>query len=173
MMNILLSLVSVAFASQSSLYTVPVTTQAGAKGDLSAYKGKVLLVVNTASKCGFTPQYKGLQELHDKYSAKGLVVLGFPSNDFRGQEPGSNEEIKKFCELKYHVKFPMFGKDKVIGAEKQPLYRELVAGAGTHEEVEWNFEKFLVSRDGKVIGRFKSKVTPQSDELVKAVEAAL
>jgi glutathione peroxidase len=156
-----------------AIYQAPVLTQDGGKADLSAYKGKVLLIVNTASKCGYTPQYKGLQETYEKYSAKGLVVLGFPSNDFNGQEPGTNAEIKKFCELKYNVKFPLFGKDKVKGPEKQALYRELIAGAATHEEISWNFEKFLVSRDGKVIGRFKSAVTPRSDELAKAIEAAL
>ena len=137
---------------------------------LSKYKGKTILVVNTASECGFTPQYKGLEELYNKYKGRGLVVLGFPSNDFGAQEPGSNADIKKFCDLKFHVTFPMFSKDVVKGTKKQPVYSFLTKDG---EEISWNFEKFLVDKSGKVVGRYKSKVTPESPELTSKIESVL
>lgn len=137
---------------------------------LSAYKGKVALVVNVASQCGFTPQYAGLESLYKKYKDQGLVVLGFPANDFGAQEPGSDAEIKTFCERKYGVSFPMFSKISVKGAAKAPLYQFLSQSAG---DVSWNFGKYLVGKDGKVIKRFDSGVGPESPELTKAIEAAL
>ena len=136
-----------------------------------AYRGQVLLIVNTASKCGFTPQYEGLEAMHQKYSAKGFAVLGFPSNDFMGQEPGTEEEIQEFCTLTYGVKFPMFEKVVVRGAEATPLYVELARAAG--EQPKWNFHKYLVGRDGTVVGSFGSRVKPDDPALVAAVERAL
>lgn len=142
---------------------------------LSKYKGKTLLVVNTASECGFTPQYKGLQAIYDKYKAKGFVVLGFPSNDFGAQEPGSNADIKKFCELKYKTTFPLYSKDKVKGDGKQAVYKFLTedGDAKFHGEVSWNFEKFLIDKSGKVVGRYKSNVEPESKELTASIEKQL
>ncbi|MFT4257777.1 MAG: glutathione peroxidase [Pseudoxanthomonas sp.] len=135
------------------------------------YGGKVLLVVNTASKCGFTPQYDGLEALHQQYAARGFAVLGFPSNDFKGQEPGSEEQIQAFCTLTYGVKFPMFEKVHVIGAEATPLYKALKAATGV--EPGWNFHKYLIGRDGKVLAQFPSKVKPDDPQLVAAIESAL
>ena len=137
---------------------------------LSAYKGKVLLVVNTASECGNTPQYADLERLHQKLAPKGFSVVGFPSNDFGGQEPGSEADIKKFCSLKYKVTFPMFAKVKTKGEGKSPVYQFLTAN---HGEPKWNFHKYLVGKDGKVIAAFPSKVKPESDELRAAIDAAL
>lgn len=143
---------------------------------LSDYQGKVILMINTASKCGYTPQYEGLQKLYTKYQEKGLVLLGFPANDFRQQEPGTDAAIAEFCKENYGVTFPMFSKISVLGAEKAPLYKYLTDAANDPTkggEVKWNFEKFLIGKDGKVVGRYRSAVTPQSDEIVKAVEAEL
>ena len=140
---------------------------------LSAYKGKALLIVNTASGCGFTPQYKGLQALHEKYEARGFSVLGFPSNDFGGQEPGTNAEVKKFCTLNYKVNFPLMSKGSVSGKEKQPVYRFLTENASPAGEVKWNFEKFLVSRAGQVVARFRSNVDPLSEKITQAIESEL
>lgn len=136
-----------------------------------AYGGDVILVVNTASKCGFTPQYEGLEALQQKYSAQGFTVLGFPSNDFKGQEPGEEEQIKEFCTLTYGVKFPMFEKVHVIGDETTPLYRELTKATGVSPG--WNFHKYLISRDGKVVANFPSKVKPDDAALVAAIEREL
>ncbi len=138
--------------------------------DLAAYRGKVLMVVNTASRCGFTRQFKELQQLQLKYAKQGFTVLGFPSNDFAGQEPGSNQQIKSFCELNYHVTFPLFSKAPVSGAGKQAVYRFLTAG---RPEVAWNFEKFVIDRKGQIAGRFLSKVDPVASDVTAAVEAAL
>lgn len=143
---------------------------------LSDYQGKVILMINTASKCGYTPQYEGLQKLYTKYQEKGLVLLGFPANDFRQQEPGTDAAIAEFCKENYGVTFPMFSKISVLGAEKAPLYKYLTDAANDPTkggEVKWNFEKFLIGKDGKVVGRYRSAVTPQSDEIVKAIEAEL
>ncbi|MDP2984004.1 MAG: glutathione peroxidase [Candidatus Latescibacter sp.] len=143
---------------------------------LSTYRGKVLMIINVASKCGLTPQYKGLEALYEKYGEQGLVILGFPANNFGAQEPGTNEEIRQFCTLTYGVKFPMFAKISVKGEDIHPLYTFLT-GEKTNPkfagDIKWNFTKFLVDRSGKVINRFEPKVTPDSDEIVKAVEAAL
>ncbi|MFO0935077.1 MAG: glutathione peroxidase [Gemmataceae bacterium] len=144
--------------------------------DLSTYKGKVVLLVNVASQCGYTPQYEGLQKLYEDYSKDGLVVVGVPSNDFGRQEPGSDEEIAAFCKSNYKVTFPMLSKVAVKGDAKTPLYKFLTEKETNPEfsgEVSWNFEKFLIGRDGKVVGRYKSKVTPTSDEMIKAVKTEL
>lgn len=135
------------------------------------YHGRVLLVVNTASKCGFTPQYEGLEALQKSYSARGLSVLGFPSNDFKGQEPGDEKDIQEFCTLTYGVKFPMFEKVHVVGDQATPLYKGLTAATGVAPG--WNFHKYLIGRDGTVIAQFPSRVKPDDKELVAAIERAL
>jgi glutathione peroxidase len=135
------------------------------------YGGQVLLVVNTASKCGFTPQYEGLEAMHAKYKDKGFAVLGFPSNDFMGQEPGSEEEIQEFCTLTYGVKFPMFEKVQVRGDTPTPLYADMIKATG--EAPGWNFHKYLIDRSGKVIASFGSRTTPEDPKLVAAIEKAL
>ncbi len=141
---------------------------------LAQYKGDVLLIVNVASKCGYTPQYEGLEMLNEKYSAKGLRVLGFPCNDFGKQEPGSEEEIVQFCKKNYGATFPLYAKVHAIGEEKSPIYRFLTEAVDSEEaEVKWNFEKFLISREGKVVGRFRSAVKPESEELTVAIEKEL
>src|SRR2546428_8775797 len=136
----------------------------GAPAPLSAYKGKVVLIVNVASQCGYTPQYAGLEKLYEKFKGKGFAVLGFPANNFGAQEPGTNEEIKTFCTRNYNVTFPMYSKISVKGSDKAPLYKFLTDSAGG--EVKWNFTKFLVDGDGKVVSRFESGVEPDSSELV-------
>jgi glutathione peroxidase len=151
------------------LYDLNVQTIDGTAQPLSAYKGKVTLVVNVASACGFTPQYAGLEKLWQEYKAKGLVVLGFPSNDFGAQEPGTEAEIKKFCSLKYGVSFPMFAKVKTKGDGQSPVYK-LLAEQG---EPKWNFHKYLVGKDGKVKAAFPSKVAPDAPELRSAIDKAL
>ena len=145
----------------------------GADVDLGSYQGKVVLVVNVASRCGATPQYKGLQALYEKYKDKGFLVLGFPANDFGAQEPGSDDQIKEFCTSKYDVSFPMFSKITVKGADKPKLYQVLTETADPAGEIGWNFEKFLIGKDGKVAGRFKTRVSPDDAALVAAIEAAL
>jgi glutathione peroxidase len=135
------------------------------------YGGKVLLVVNTASKCGFTPQYEGLEALQKKYAARGFSVLGFPSNDFKGQEPGDEAEIQEFCTLTYGVKFPMFQKVQVTGAGATPLYQRLTQATGVAPG--WNFHKYLIARDGRVVAQFPSKVKPDDAALVAAIEREL
>jgi glutathione peroxidase len=155
----------------SSVHEFQLTSIDGQAAPLSAYKGKVLLLVNVASKCGYTPQYAGLQSLYDKYKDRGLVVIGVPANNFGGQEPGTNEEIKTFCTRTYNVTFPMMSKVSVKGEDQTPLYGYLTGATGG--DVKWNFTKFLVDKNGKVINRFESKVTPDSAELQSAVEKAL
>jgi glutathione peroxidase len=141
--------------------------------NLAKYQGNVVLMVNVASFCGYTGQYTGLQALHEKYAGRGLRVLGFPSNDFGEQEPGSDAEIGEFCKANYGVEFDMFSKIVVRGAGKAPLYKTLTSAPGFTGEVQWNFEKFLIGRDGKVIARFESPVYPLSTEMTKAIEMAL
>ena len=155
-----------------TIYDFTIDTIDGTAKPLTDFRGKVLLVVNVASECGYTPQYQGLQKLHAGYEARGFSVVGFPSNDFGGQEPGSNKEIKEFCSTKFHVTFPMFAKIPVKGPAKHPLYAMLVQTAPAGE-VKWNFNKFLIGKDGKVLARFDSNVTPESPELAAAVEKAL
>jgi glutathione peroxidase len=138
-----------------------------------AYKGKVVMVVNVASKCGLTPQYEGLEALYKKYKDQGFVILGFPANDFGSQEPGSNAEIKQFCTGKYNVSFPMFSKITVVGKEKSPLYSWLIEKSGRADEIEWNFAKFIVHKDGTTVERFTPKTTPDNKDLVRAIEKAL
>jgi glutathione peroxidase len=161
-------------ANAESLYDIKLKDIDGKDTTLAAYKGKAVLIVNVASKCGYTKQYAGLEVTYEKYKDKGFVVLGFPCNQFGGQEPGSNEEIKQFCSSKFNVTFPLFDKLEVNGANRHPLY---VALAGKDSpfpgDIKWNFNKFLIGKDGKILNRFDSKVTPESEELTKAVEGAL
>ncbi|MFM7136705.1 MAG: glutathione peroxidase [Planctomycetota bacterium] len=145
----------------------------GTDVDLGSYQGKVVLVVNVASRCGATPQYAGLQALYEKYKDKGFVVLGFPANDFGAQEPGTDEQIKEFCTSKYDVTFPMFSKITVKGAGRPKLYEVLTTTADPAGDIGWNFEKFLIGKDGKVAGRFKTRVAPDDAALVSAIESAL
>jgi glutathione peroxidase len=145
----------------------------GKPAPLSQYQGKVVLIVNVASRCGYTPQYTGLEKVYEKYKDQGFVILGFPANNFGGQEPGTNEEIKTFCSSKYNVTFPMYSKISVKGADIHPLYQFLTTNPGTAGDVKWNFTKFLVGKDGKVIARFESAVTPESPEVTSAIEKAL
>lgn len=157
-----------------SLYDIPLKDIDGKDTSLKAYQGKVLLIVNVASKCGFTKQYEGLQAIYKKYEGQGLVVCGFPCNQFGGQEPGTEADIKAFCSEKYDVTFPMFSKLEVNGAGRSPLYTLLAGKESPYPgDIRWNFTKFLVGRDGKILGRFDSKVKPDSDELTKAIETAL
>ncbi len=159
-----------------SVHQFTLKTITGEDFSLAKYSGKVLLIVNVASECGYTPQYEGLQALYEKYKDKGLVILGFPANDFGAQEPGTDEEIQQFCTSKFHVTFPMFSKIDVKGEGEHPLYSFL-----THKdqngvldaEVKWNFNKFLVGPDGQVVQWFPSKVKPDDEELVMAIEALL
>jgi glutathione peroxidase len=165
---------TVAARAADSLYDVPLKDIDGKDTSLKAYQGKVLLIVNVASKCGFTPQYKGLEALYKKYSAQGLVVCGFPCNQFLHQEPGTDAEIKKFCSDKYDVTFPLFDKLEVNGKNRHPLY-EILAGKDSPfpGNIKWNFNKFLIGRDGKILARFGSPAKPESEEVTKAFEAAL
>src|SRR5438874_165157 len=141
---------------------------------LKAYQGKVLLIVNVASKCGLTPQYKALEALQEKYKDKGFTVLGFPCNQFAGQEPGTNEEIKEFCSSKYNVSFPLFDKIDVNGPKRHPLYVALAGAESPYPgDIKWNFNKFLIGRDGKIIKRFEPRTKPDSPEVTAAIEAAL
>jgi glutathione peroxidase len=154
----------------SSVHEFSMKSIDGKPVPLSSYKGKVLLLVNVASKCGYTPQYAGLQALHEKYKDKGLVLIGIPANNFGGQEPGTDEEIKTFCTRNYNVTFPMMSKVSVKGSDMTPLYGYLTEAGG---EVKWNFTKFLVGKDGKVIRKFDSAVKPDSSELTSAIDQAL
>jgi glutathione peroxidase len=156
----------------SSVYDFTLDSIDGAPRSLGDFKGKVLLLVNVASECGYTPQYQGLQKLHTTYEGRGFSVVGFPSNDFGAQEPGSNKDIKAFCTTKFGVTFPMFAKIPVKGPAKHPLYAMLVQTPPAGE-VKWNFNKFLVGKDGKVIARYDSDVTPESPDLAAAIEKAL
>ncbi len=172
----LLTILLVAAAPFKTIYDFTVQDIDGKDVSLSQYKGKVLLVVNVASHCGHTPQYADLEAMYLKYKDKGLVVLGFPENDFMGQEPGSNSEIKQFCTTKYDVKFPMFSKIDVIGKNIAPLYSYLTKKAengSVDAKVTWNFQKFLVGRNGNVIASFDPGKKVTEDEIVKAVESAL
>jgi glutathione peroxidase len=158
----------------SSIYDFSMPNIDDKKVKLAKYKGKVLLVVNVASNCGFTPQYEGLEALYKEYKSKGFVILGFPANNFGSQEPGTNSEIKQFCTSKFSVTFPMFSKISVKGDDEDPLYKWLIASSDRpNEDIEWNFCKFLVGKDGKVIARYKSKTTPEDPELRAAIDTAL
>ena len=156
--------------SAASFFDLQAKTLEGEPQALSAYKGKVVLAVNTASQCGYTPQYQGLEKLHRELSPKGLVIIGFPSNDFGGQEPGDAKQIRFFCRSKYEVSFPLMEKVKTKGPEKHPIYSFLTA---KHDEPQWNFHKYLIGKDGRVLGSFASGVDPSSSELRTAIESAL
>ena len=159
-----------------SIYDAPVESLEGGPANLSDYKGKALLIVNVASQCGLTPQYTGLQELHNTYGDRGFEVLGFPCNQFGAQEPGTADEIKTFCETSYGVTFPMFSKIDVNGDDRHPLYDELTQkedAEGKAGDIQWNFEKCLVSPDGEIVERFRPLVTPEDPALREAIEAQL
>lgn len=177
------------------LQDIPLTTIAGEASSLAAYRDKLMLIVNVASKCGLTPQYEALEALYDRYRDRGFVVLGFPTNDFAGQEPGTDAEIQEFCHTSFGVRFPLFSKITVVGEGRHPLYTALIAAQPTarakpdsvfrgmlqdhgitpnpEPEILWNFEKFLVSRDGRVVDRFAPDVTPDDPMIVNAIETAL
>jgi glutathione peroxidase len=157
----------------SRVYDFKVETIDGQQKDLAAWRGQTLLVVNTASECGYTPQYKGLEELYRTYKDRGFTVLAFPANDFGGQEPGSNAEIKQFCELKYRTTFPLFGKVSVKGQDMHPLFQHLTRQPGLEGDIRWNFSKFLIDPGGKLVARFDSRVEPMSAELRQRLEATL
>ncbi|HMK39041.1 MAG TPA: glutathione peroxidase [Bacteroidota bacterium] len=140
---------------------------------LSKYRGKVILIVNVASECGFTPQYKDLESLYRKYKDRGFVILGFPANNFGAQEPGTDQQIKTFCTATYGVTFDLFSKISVQGEDQHPLYRLITSDSAYGGDIKWNFQKYLVDRDGKITGKYFSKVTPMSDELTGAIEKAL
>ena len=163
-------------AGRDDLFSIPVTTIDGREETLERYRGRVLLVVNVASRCGFTPQYAGLEALHRRYESRGLTVLGFPSDQFGNQEPGTNEEIRQFCSTAYDLTFPLFAKIDVNGPDEHPLYSILKSRArgvlGT-SAVKWNFTKFLVNRDGAVTKRYSSRDTPEEIEADPAFLAAL
>ncbi len=157
-------------SAAGSVYDFTLKSIDGQSAPLASYKGKVLLIVNVASKCGFTPQYTGLEALYEKYKDKGLVLVGVPANNFMSQEPGTDEEIKTFCTRTYNVTFPMMSKVSVKGSDQAPLYQYLTSQGG---DVKWNFTKFLVDKKGNVVKKFDSPVKPDSPELVSAIEAAL
>lgn len=163
-----------AFAEESAL-DHKLKTIDGEEKNLADYKGKVVLIVNVASKCGLTPQYEGLQALYEKHEKEGFVVLGVPCNQFLGQEPGTEKQIKEFCTTKYKVTFPMFSKIDVNGDKADPLYKYLTAQKSNNlsGDISWNFEKFLIGKDGKLVGRFGPKTKPTDKEFVSAIEAAL
>lgn len=163
-------------AAHTTVYDFTLKSIDGQPVNLTQYHGKVLLLVNVASRCGYTPQYTALEALHEKYKDRGLVIVGIPANNFGGQEPGTNAEIKTFCTNKYQVTFPIMSKVSVVGTDKTPLYQFLTDKAANPTiggEIQWNFTKFLFSRNGKPVARFESAITPDSPEVISAVEAAL
>ena len=168
---VLLLLVATVVFGGSGVYQFTMNSIDGKATPLAEFKGKVTMIVNVASRCGYTPQYSALEAVYEKYKDRGFVIAGFPANNFGGQEPGSNEEIKQFCSAKYNVKFPMFAKISVLGSDEAPLYRYLTGTGGG--ESEWNFTKFLIDRQGQVIARFESAVEPDSPEAIAAIEKAL
>jgi glutathione peroxidase len=159
----------------SSIYDFTLQSIDGKAAPLASYKGKVVLLVNVASRCGYTPQYTALEATYEKYKDKGFVILGFPANNFGGQEPGTNDEIKTFCSSKYSVTFPLYGKVSVKGGDQTPLYRYLTkeANPAVAGDIQWNFTKFLVDRNGKVVQRFEPATTPDSPEVISAIEKLL
>jgi glutathione peroxidase len=162
--------------SMKSIYDFTVKDIDGKDVKLEQFKGKAILIVNVASKCGFTSQYEGLQKIYLQYKDQGLVILGFPANNFMGQEPGTNEEIKQFCSLNYNVTFPMFSKISVKGKDIAPLYKFLTEKETNPEfsgKISWNFNKFLIDRAGKIVARFGSRTKPESEEMIQAIEKAL
>jgi len=172
--GVLLIMATSLFAG-SGVYSFTLNSIDGKPSPLADYKGKVVMLVNVASKCGYTPQYSALEAIYKKYKDQGFVILGFPANNFGAQEPGTNEEIKTFCSRKYSVSFPMYSKISVKGDDQAPLYAYLTkeTGPGITGEIKWNFTKFLVDRDGKVVQRFEPAVTPDSQEVTSAIEKQL
>ena len=163
-------------AQAKSIYNFTMRSIDGQKVSLSSYKGKAVLLVNVASRCGFTPQYAGLEALYEKYKDRGLVIVGIPANNFGQQEPGTDAEIKTFCSMKYNVTFPMMSKVSVLGEDKTPLYVFLTDKSANPQiggEIKWNFTKFVFDRNGKPVARFEPKVTPESPEVAAAIESAL
>jgi glutathione peroxidase len=173
-LGVLLIMASALYAA-TGFYSFTLNSIDGKPAPLANYKGKVVLVVNVASQCGYTPQYSALESIYEKYKDKGFVILGFPANNFGAQEPGTNEEIKTFCTRKYSVSFPMYAKISVKGDDQAPLYAYLTkeTGAGLTGDIKWNFTKFLVDRNGKVVQRFEPAVTPDSKEVTSAIEKEL
>ena len=157
----------------NTISDITVKTINGEDKQLSEYAGKVLLIVNVASYCGYTSQYKGLEQLNQQYSDRGLRVLGFPCNDYGAQEPGTNEEIAKFCETRYGVTFDLFDKLHAKGSQQHPLYHKLTNGVDPQGDVAWNFEKFLIDKQGEIVARFTSSVTPDAPQLIQAIETEL
>ena len=172
--GVLLIMATSLFAG-SGVYNFTLNSIDGKPAPLAGYQGKVVLLVNVASQCGYTPQYSALEAIYEKYKDQGFVILGFPANNFGAQEPGTNEEIKTFCTRKYSVTFPMYSKISVKGADQAPLYTYLTkeTGTGIAGDIKWNFTKFLVDREGKVIQRFEPAVTPDSKEVTAAIEKQL
>jgi glutathione peroxidase len=161
---------------EKSLYEFSMKNIDGNETKLETYQGKVLLIVNTASKCGLTPQYEALQAVYDKYKEQNFVILGFPANNFMGQEPGTEEEIKEFCTLRYKVTFPMFAKISVKGTDQHPFYTFLTnekSNPGFAGDISWNFEKFLIGKDGKTLARFSPSTKPNDEKVIEAIEKAL
>jgi len=159
-----------------TIYDIPLQRLSGGDATLDEHKGKALLIVNVASKCGLTPQYSGLEALHERLTGRGFAVLGFPCNQFGGQEPGTSEEIAEFCSMTYGVTFPMYSKIDVNGPDRHAIYQELTAvpdGTGEAGDIMWNFEKFLVSPSGEIVGRFRPRTTPEDPELLAAIDAVL
>jgi glutathione peroxidase len=172
--GVLLIMATSLFAA-SGIYNFTLNSIDGKPAPLADYKGKVVMIVNVASQCGYTPQYSALEAIYEKYKDQGFVILGFPANNFGAQEPGTNEEIKTFCSRKYSVTFPMYSKISVKGDDQAPLYGYLTkeTGAGITGDIKWNFTKFLIDRNGKVVQRFEPAVTPDSKEVTAAIEKQL
>ena len=167
---------AVTMAAEKNIYSFTLNSIDGQSSPLAAYKGKVLLLVNVASRCGFTPQYTALESVYEKYKDRGFVIVGIPANNFAAQEPGTNQEIKTFCSSKYNVTFPMMAKISVKGADQTPLYQFLTdktAHPETGGDIKWNFTKFLVGPNGQILARFEPDVTPDSPQVISAVEKAL
>lgn len=176
-LTILLATIMTLFTNinDEGIYDFPVTDIDGNELNLEQYKGNVLLIVNVASKCGYTPQYEGLQAIYEQFKDDGLVILGFPANNFKGQEPGTEEDIKQFCTLNYGVTFPMSSKVSVLGEDQDPLFTYLTSQPNNdfEGEIKWNFEKFLVDKEGNLIRRFRSEVKPESEEMTSAIKSLL
>jgi len=169
-------IINIKAVEDMSIYDIELETISGEKTTLQQYAGKVIIIVNVASKCGFTGQYEGLQSLYEQYKERDVIVLGFPANNFINQEPGSDEEIQSFCKLNYGVTFPMFSKISVKGDDIHPLYRFLTSEETNPEhkgEISWNFNKFIIGKDGKIVDRFGSMTKPLSKKIKKAIEAAI
>ena len=176
LLSFLLLSVLLTFASEKSVYDYTLNSIDGQPAPFAAFKGKVLMLVNVASRCGYTPQYSALESVYEKYKDKGLVVVGVPANNFGAQEPGTNDEIKTFCTRKYNVQFPMMSKVSVKGSDTAPLYQYLTdtkLNPKTGGEIQWNFTKFLVDRQGNIVARFEPEVTPDSPQVISAIESAL